>query len=199
MIQFSIAKKEEEKMLKKTIKQLINFFPWKVISKYLKKYVNIILMNWQTYLSQKMNILHQTSITDLILSKLILWIHSYYLLTWITYRKEKIITKSPLPFIFRVDMGKYVPLNITYAQSVRCAKTMIYDVQSNFSPSTYVRLRTREFCIPMISHWMMECFGPKNGKNDPIKIIEDDEDDGEKKSWNRNWIIFGKLFIFFKS
>ena len=72
-------------------------------------------------------------------------------------------------------MGKYVSLNISYAQSVIYAKTMIYDVQSNFSPSTYVWLRTKEFCIPMISHCMMECFGPKNGKNDPIKTIEDDE------------------------
>ena len=78
-------------------------------------------------------------------------------------------------------MGKYVSLHIIYVQSVRYAKTMIYDVQSNFSPSTYVWLRTREFCILMISHCMMEGFGPKNGKIDSIKIIGDDEDDGEKK------------------
>ena len=77
-------------------------------------------------------------------------------------------------------MGKYVSLNITYVQSVRYAKTMFYNVQSNVSPSTYVWLRTRLFYILMISHCTMEGFCPKNDKHDLIKIIEDDKDDGEK-------------------
>ena len=78
-------------------------------------------------------------------------------------------------------MGKYVSLNITYVQSVRYAKTMFYNVQSNVSPSTYVWLRIRLFYILMISHCTMEGFGPKNGKIDPIKNLIHDNDRGKKK------------------
>ena len=45
-----------------------------------------------------------------------------------------------------------------------------------YTPSTYVwMMATNEFCIPMISHCMIEGFGPKRGLLDPIKVIHDDK------------------------
>lgn len=62
-------------------------------------------------------------------------------------------------------------------------------------PSVYVLRKSNDFCIPMISHCMMEGFGSKNRKSDSIKIIEEDKVDGLKKN-SCNWIVFERLLIF---
>ena len=44
-----------------------------------------------------------------------------------------------------------------------------------YKPYIHVWMDTRKFCIPMISHCMIEGFGPKRGIMDSITVIIDDK------------------------
>ena len=88
---------------------------------------------------------------------------------------KNFITKYPPPFIFENRIGKYVPIRITFSQNVKYARATETITTEKYTPSTYVWMITKEFCIPMISHCMIEGFGPKRGKLDPIKVIHSDK------------------------
>ena len=89
---------------------------------------------------------------------------------------KNFITKYPPPFIFENHLGEYVPSRITFNQCVKYARATETITSGKCKPSTYVWMMvTNEFCIPMISHCMIEGFGPKRGKLDPIKVIHSDK------------------------
>ena len=84
-------------------------------------------------------------------------------------------TKYPPPFIFEKHLGRYIPIGIKFQQTVKYAQATETITIRKYTPSTYVWIMTKSFCIPMISHCMIEGFGPIRGVLDPIKVIHSDK------------------------
>ena len=104
-------------------------------------------------------------------------------------------TKYPPPFIFENYLGKYIPISITFKQNVKYAKSTETITIEKYKASIHVWMMTKRFCIPMISHCMIEGFSPKRGILVPIKVVNHDDKDKEKNIYC-NGFIFDKLFIF---
>ena len=81
--------------------------------------------------------------------------------------------------MFYMKTGRYVPLKIDYVQTVKHG-VHNFDIDL-MKPSVYVWIKALDFCIPMISHCMIEGFGPVHGRKDPIKVINVCNKDIEKK------------------
>ena len=81
--------------------------------------------------------------------------------------------------MFYIKTGRYVPLKIDYVQTVKHG-VHNFDIDL-MKPSVYIWIKALDFCIPMISHCMIEGFGPVHGRKDPIKVINVCNKDIEKK------------------
>ena len=92
---------------------------------------------------------------------------------------KKIATFFPPPFMFYIKTGRYIPLKIDYLQTVK-HEIHNFDIDL-MKPRVYVWIKSLDFCIPMISHCMIEGFGPVHGQKDPIKVINVCNKDIEKK------------------
>ena len=94
---------------------------------------------------------------------------------------KKFKTKYPPPFIFENYLGKYIPISIKFKQNVKYAQSTETITFEKYKPSIHVWMMTKKVCIPMISHCMIEGFGPKRGILDPIKVINHDDKDKERQ------------------
>ena len=81
-------------------------------------------------------------------------------------KRKKFATYFRPPFMFKIKTGSSIQLPIEYMQKVKYARKLNYQTR-------YVWIKTNDFYIPMISHCMIEGFGPVHGHKDPIKIIND--------------------------
>ena len=90
---------------------------------------------------------------------------------------KSFITKFPPPFIFKKKSDRVEAICVHYINKVRYSKT---NNEKN-SSCVYRWFKTNNFCISLLGHCMIEGFGPKNGLNDPMKILIDNNDGGKKK------------------
>ena len=91
---------------------------------------------------------------------------------------KSFITKFPPPFIFKKKSDRVEAITVNYCNKVKYSKT---NSDGKNSSIVYGWFQTRNFCISLLGHCMIEGFGPKNGKIDPIKILIHDNDGGKKK------------------
>ena len=107
-------------------------------------------------------------------------------------------TKYPPPLIFENYLRKYIPIGITFKQNVKCAQSTETITIEKYKLSIHVWTMTKKICIPMISHCMIEGFGPKRGLLDPIKVINHDDKDKERQIIAMGLSLTNYLYILFQ-